>query len=153
MPTVRPALEAFVAQSIGRAAPPEIAIMAASLHERLGSGVAAIIAYGSCLRGVATSESLIDLYVLTHSATAMPIPKLAQWACGVVPPNVYYAECSYEGTVLRSKYAMLPIDQFAHWMRSDTSNPYFWARFAQPSALVYCADDTTRAKVTMAIGA
>jgi len=153
MNTDKPALESFVAQSIGRQVPAEIAAMADSLRETLGSGVAAILAYGSCLRGVAASESLIDLYVLTRLASTMPVATLAQWACAVVPPNVYYAECSQEGTVLRCKYAMLPIHQFSRWMTPETSNPYFWARFAQPSALVYCTDNTTRMKVTSAIGA
>jgi len=151
MHTGKSPLEAHIADSLARPVPREIAAMAEALRDRLGPGVAAVIAYGSCLRGVAASESLIDLYVLTRDYSDMPAAKLAQWACRLVPPNVYYAECDFEGGALRCKYAMLPLDQFADWMRPATSNPYFWARFAQPSALIYAADDAVRGKVAAAI--
>jgi hypothetical protein len=125
--------------------------MADSLREKLGPGVAAILAYGSCLRGVAAADSLIDLYVLTPSLSAMPVSKAAQLPCRFVPPNVYYAECPFEGLTLRCKYAMLPLDLFARWMSPTTANPYFWARFAQPSALIYVTDDATRSALISAI--
>lgn len=151
MQTATPSLETFVAKALDREVPREIAAMAASLRDGLGSGVVAILAYGSCLRGVAASESLIDLYVLTRSLQSMPASAMARFACRVIPPNVYYAECPFEGATLRCKYAMLPLDQFAEWMTRRTSNPYFWARFAQPSALIYAADAEVKARVIAAI--
>ena len=72
MQTATPSLETFVANALDRTVPREIAAMADSLREKLGPGVAAILAYGSCLRGVAAADSLIDLYVLTPSLSAMP---------------------------------------------------------------------------------
>ena len=153
MQTATPLLETFVANALDRTIPREIAAMAEKLRKTLGPGVAAILAYGSCLRGVAATESLIDLYVLTHSLSAMPVSKPAQVACHLVPPNVYYAECAFDGATLRCKYAMLPLDLFARWMSPETSNPYFWARFAQPSALVYTADPNTKSEVAAAISA
>ena len=125
--------------------------MADFLRAKLGNGVAAILAYGSCLRGVAATDSLIDLYVLTGSFPQCRSPRHAQSACHFVPPNVYYAECPFDGVTLRCKYAMLPLDLFAHWMAPETSNPYFWARFAQPSALVYAADGAARSAIIAAI--
>src|SRR5262249_37032352 len=110
MQTATPSLETFVAKALDREAPREIAAMAASLRDGLGSVVVAILAYGSCLRGVAASESLIDLYVLTRSLQSMPASAMARFACRVIPPNVYYAECPFEGATLRCKYAMLPLD-------------------------------------------
>jgi hypothetical protein len=151
MQSPTPSLETFVANALARPVPREIAIMAATLHEKLGSKAAAILAYGSCLRDVAVKDSLIDLYVLTPSLDAMPVPKIAQWACRIVPPNVYYAECPFEGSTLRCKYAMLPLDLFARWMTPRTSNPYFWARFAQPSALVFASDPNARSAVVAAV--
>lgn len=151
MQTATPSLETFIADALDRPVPREILSMADSLREKLGSGVAAILAYGSCLRGVAAKDSLIDLYVLTPSLSAMPASRIAQWACQVAPPNVYYAECPFEGATLRCKYAMLPLELFARWMTPATSNPYFWARFAQPSALIYAADAKAKADVTSAV--
>lgn len=151
MQTATPSLETFVANALDRPVPREILGMADCLREKLGPGVAAILAYGSCLRGVAATDSLIDLYVLTPSLSAMPASRTAQWACRFVPPNVYYAECPFEGVTLRCKYAMLPLELFARWMTPATSNPYFWARFAQPSALVYAANPTVKANAVAAI--
>jgi len=151
MQTATPSLETFVETSLARPVPREISAMADSLREKLGPGAAAILAYGSCLRGVAAQDSLIDLYVLTHSLNSMPATRIAQWACRIVPPNVYYAECPFEGTTLRCKYAMLPLELFAGSMTPATSNPYFWARFAQPSALVYASDDSTKSDVISSV--
>lgn len=151
MQTATPTLETFIAKALDREVPREIAAMAAFLRDSLGSGVVAILAYGSCLRGVAASESLIDLYVLTRSLQSMPASATARFACRVVPPNVYYAECPFDGATLRCKYAMLPLEQFAAWMTPKTSNPYFWARFAQPSALIYAADAEVKARIIAAI--
>jgi len=151
MQTATPSLEKFVTNALDRPVPREILGMADSLREKLGPGVAAVLAYGSCLRGVAATDSLIDLYVLTHSLKSMPASAIAQSACRFVPPNVYYAECPFEGATLRCKYAMLSLDLFARWMTPTTSNPYFWARFAQPSALVYAADAATRSEIISAV--
>jgi hypothetical protein len=151
MQTATPSLETFVETSLARPVPREISAMADSLREKLGPGVAAILAYGSCLRGVAAADSLIDLYVLTPSLSAMPTSIIAQWACQFVPPNVYYAECPFEGATLRCKYAMLPLDLFARWMAPAASNPYFWARFAQPCALIFAADAKAKADMVSAV--
>jgi hypothetical protein len=83
----------------------------------------------------------------------MPASAMARFACRVIPPNVYYAECPFEGATLRCKYAMLPLDQFAEWMTRRTSNPYFWAHFAQPSALIYAADAEVKALPLLIIAA
>lgn len=151
MQIATPSLETFVANALDRTIPREIAAMAEKLRETLGPGVAAILAYGSCLRGIAAAELLIDLYVLTQSLSAMPVSKAAQVACHLVPPNVYYAECPFDGATLRCKYAILPLDLFARWMSPAASNPYFWARFAQPSALVYAASPAAKSTVVRAI--
>jgi hypothetical protein len=55
------------------------------------------------------------------------------------------------GQRLRAKYALLPLRLFAKWTARETSNPYFWARFAQPSALVYARDDKTGDDVATSI--
>jgi hypothetical protein len=142
------ALAALIAQSLARPLPPEIRALAAHLlAER--RGVAAILAYGSCLRGVATSESLVDLYVLTDDLADVSPNPVSRLGCRLVPPNVHYLECDVEGRTCRAKYAVLPLALFAAWMRRD--NPYFWARFSQPAALVYAAGDGPRSAVAAAL--
>jgi hypothetical protein len=114
-------------------------------------GVAAVLAYGSCIRDASLEESLIDLYVLTRRLEDVSTSIVSRLACRLLPPNVYYAECSHAGQTLRSKFAVMTLSDFAAQMKSSTRMPYFWARFAQPSRLVYAADETCRRHVEGAI--
>lgn len=141
-------LAAIIARSLDRPVPPEIRGLASHLLAGR-SGVAAILAYGSCLRGVPTTESLVDLYVLTDDLGGVSDHLLSRLACRLVPPNVYYVECEIDGQRYRAKYAVLPLALFARWMKRD--NPYFWARFSQPAALVFAAGDKARQMTVEAI--
>ena len=125
----------FCKASLARDVPPEIHAMAVVLRLR-HPGAVAILAYGSCLRGVAAVDTLMDFYVLTENFSGVSPNIISRVACRTVPPNVYYAETELDGQRLRAKYALLPLRLFAKWMTRDISNPYFWARFAQHSALV-----------------
>jgi hypothetical protein len=141
-------LEDLVAATLAQTVAREITAMAG--HARASRGdVRAVLAYGSCLRGGATAESLIDLYVLTSDLGGVSSNGLSRLACALVPPNVYYAEMEFEGRSLRAKYAVLPLSLFAAWMTAN--NPYFWARFAQPSGLVFAASENDRRDTVAAI--
>ena len=141
-------LEELVAATLAKPVPREITGLAD--HARASHGdVRAVLAYGSCLRGAATAESLIDLYVLTGDLDGVSRNGPSRLACALVPPNVYYAEMEFEGRRTRAKYAVLPLSLFAAWMTAN--NPYFWARFAQPSALVYAASENDRRDTVAAI--
>ncbi len=140
-------LEKFCAASLARVVPAELRAMADALRKK-HHGVLAILAYGSCIRGVAVNETLMDFYVLTESLAGVSSNPLSRMACRLVPPNVYYAEI--DGG-LRAKYAVLPLPLFAKWMERKTRNPYFWARFAQPAALVFGSDDAAKAAVIAGI--
>jgi hypothetical protein len=141
------AAETLLARSLEQPVPPEIAAMASHVRSA-HDGVMAVLAYGSCLRGVATTDSLIDLYVLTRDLRGVSANVLSRLGCRLIPPNVYYAECDIGGQRYRAKYAVLPMPLFAVGM--TRSNPYFWARFAQPSALVFAADAEARRDVISA---
>ena len=141
-------LARLIAETIGKPVPPEIRVVADGARAR-HRGVAAVLAYGSCLRGIATTESLIDLYVLTDDLSGVSRNAVSRMACGLVPPNVYYIECDVAEQRYRAKYAVLPLPLFARWMTA--ANPYFWARFSQPSALVYCANEKTRSETIAAL--
>ena len=142
------ALAELISRTLDQPVPAEIRAVAA--HIASGRpGVAAILAYGSCLRGVATSDSLIDLYVLTDDLAGVSGNLVSCLACRAVPPNVYYSECDIAGERYRAKFAVLPLSLFASWMTAD--NPYFWARFSQPSALLHAASAEARQQVIAAV--
>ena len=114
-------------------------------------GVLAVLAYGSTLRDVSADESLIDLYVLTECLAGVSSNLLSRLGCALVPPNVYYGECRHGGEVYRAKYACLPLRQFEHRISKSASNPYFWARFSQPSRIVWVRDAQCRSRLITAL--
>ncbi|MGE0237809.1 MAG: hypothetical protein AB7F09_11820 [Parvibaculaceae bacterium] len=143
-------IAALVAQNLDRPLSSDIRAMAAHILKRHGTA-AAVLAYGSCLRGVSTEDSLIDLYVLTEREEDISSSRLSRLMARLVPPNVYYAETDHDGRALRAKYAVMTLDQFTGRMRPTTANPYFWARFAQPAALVHAASIDDRARIIGAV--
>ena len=54
---------------------------------------------------------------------------------------MFYLEAPWESGLLRVKYAVMSLDQFARGATTGTVQPMIWARFAQPARLVYGADD------------
>ena len=88
---------------------------------RRHSGVAAIVAYGSCLRGVSTRDSLIDLYVLVRRHQDVSSNVLLRLACRVLPPNVHFAEIGEPGERLRCKYAIMALGDFRRRMTREES--------------------------------
>ncbi len=126
-------LDLLIARNLLRPVPPEVRAIGENVARNFPN-VEAVLAYGSCLRGVSTAESLIDLYVLTADLESISRNPLARLGCALAPPNVYYSEIEFEDRTVRAKYAVLPLALFTTWMTAD--NPYFWARFSQPSALL-----------------
>jgi hypothetical protein len=143
-------VEEFCGRQLARVVPDEITAMAEVLRAR-HPGAVAILAYGSCLRGAEIADTLIDFYVLVESLCGVSGNFLSRLACAVAPPNVYYAEALVSGKQLRAKYACLPLSVFAKQMKRENGNPYFWARFSQPSALIYARDLSARTATVAAV--
>jgi hypothetical protein len=114
---------------------------------RYGAGVCAVLIYGSYLRGV--RDTLLDFYVLVDHYAAMH----SRWQAAlawVLSPNVYQVCYGERPNEARAKYALMTLGRFERAMHNDFHS-YFWARFAQPSGLLYCRNEATRARVVAAI--
>ncbi|MFW6076785.1 MAG: hypothetical protein ACOC71_03460 [Hyphomicrobiales bacterium] len=144
-------LETIVARTASAPVAAEIHALAEAMQARHEPGVAAVVAYGSSLRGVGLSDTLIDLYVLTDTEAAVSSNRLARLGCRLVPPNVHYGEAQSGPVTLRAKYAVVPLDLFARRMGPDVGNPYFWARFAQPCRIVWVRDEAVRRTILAAL--
>lgn len=144
-------LTSIIAAASDACAIPEISTLAEALHQRYGDTTLGVLAYGSCLRGVDPGDTLVDLYVLVSSYRGAHGGRIEAVANRLLPPNVYYLEHLDGARTLRSKYAVVSLDQFARRVSATTSNPYFWARFTQPCALVYARDDAARAEIHKAL--
>ena len=122
--------------------------LAAKARARHG-GVRAVLFYGSCLRRN-DDEGVLDFYVLVDSYEQAYDRKLLVWLNRLLPPNVFYLEAEANGHTVRSKYAVVEFESFIDAMRDSTLETYFWARFAQPSAIVGPTDDATRLRLAQA---
>jgi hypothetical protein len=139
-------LHSLVRSELGRAVPDAVLALVRRVRQQ-HENVRAVLAYGSALRDSAPAETLVDLYVLTESASDVSANPLSWLACRLVPPNVYYAEAFLDGQVYRAKCAVLSLSQLEAKVRPRSSNPYFWARFAQPMRLAWAANDHVKKRV------
>jgi hypothetical protein len=125
-------------------------ILVDALKTRFGSSLEAVLLYGSCLRSHEIGDGVVDFYAVVNSySEAYPERYLAvlnAW----LPPNVFFLEASAQEKKFRAKYAVVSMADFEqgtqHWF-----HPYLWARFAQPSRLLYARDETVRMRVNRAL--
>lgn len=136
-------LQAYVERALAQPVDPTVASMAEYIRDKCRN-VQAIYTYGSTLRGVPPSETLIDYYVTVSKTEDYAVGPFARLWARMAPPNVYYAEHLLDGVTIRAKYAVIPAGELWHRVRPSHANPYFWVRFCQPMRLVYAASDTAR---------
>jgi hypothetical protein len=132
-------LAARVAAAVDRAIDPVLADFAGRLGRE--AGALAVLFYGSNLR-TGSLEGVLDFYVL------LPGPgERGLW------PQVSYREWDHAGTPLRGKIATMSLAKFAQAAGGETIDTTIWARFVQPSALVWARDGDARAGVLAALEA
>ncbi|MDP5103296.1 MAG: hypothetical protein NWP98_05170 [Erythrobacter sp.] len=105
------------------------------------AGARAVVFYGSNLRTGAL-DGVLDFYILLPGDQESAI-----W------PTVSYHEHPHQGLTLRAKVATMRLVTFARAASGELSDTTIWARFVQPSALVWAADDAARSEVIAAIAA
>jgi len=107
------------------------------------AGAAAVLFYGSNLR-TGSLDGVLDFYLLTDG----PVER-GLW------PRVSYREWLHDGRTLRAKIATMNSATFAAAAAGRTLDTTIWARFVQPSALVWhrSAEDTARVGDALAAAA
>lgn len=110
---------------------PAIAEYARFLGEE--SAASAVLFYGSNLR-TGLLEGVVDFYILLPGP-----PESGMW------PRVSYREWEHEGETLRAKIATMTLAKFVEAARGETIDTTIWARFVQPSAVIWASDDGARA--------
>lgn len=116
---------------------PAVAEFARSLGDAVGAR--AVLFYGSNLR-TGSLEGVLDFYILLPGTNESAI-----W------PTVSYHERDHHGVTLRAKVATMRLATFARAAHGDLTDTTIWARFVQPSALIWAVDDTARGEVIAAI--
>ncbi len=133
------------------AVPPQVTAAARVVCADLGEAVGAVLFYGSALRDGDIKGKVIDLYALVDQYRLAYGNILPAAANRLLPPNVYYLQTAGEQNVIRIKYAVISFDQFEQQAAGKAFTPYIWARFAQPTALVYSRDQRSRQRVVGAL--
>ena len=140
-----------VAWESNKTVSPDLIPLVDSVIMRFGESVEAVMLYGSCLHSdISLNEGIVDLYVVVDSYykayQKRYLANLNTW----LAPNVFYLEIPHEGKTLRAKYAVISISDFEQgaqfWF-----HPYIWARFAQPSRLLYSRNNAVKERIHSAL--
>ena len=141
------ALRDLVAEELSQPVDPRVRAMAVAIAAKYGKAARAVLFYGSCLREKQLDGLMLDFYLIVSSYREAYGRGWLAFANRLIPPNVFYFE--HEG--LAAKYAVLSEADFHRLNGPETRSVSVWARFAQPSRLVWAKDDMARAKAIAAI--
>ena len=141
------ALEALVAEELAQPVDPRVGAMAAAIADRHGAASRAVLFYGSCLRERQLDGLMLDFYLIVSDYRVAFDKRWLALANRLVPPNVF----PFEHDGLMAKYAVLSEADFHRLNGPETRNVSVWARFAQPSRLVWAADQAARATAVKAV--
>ena len=141
-----PNLRELVAEELMLPVDPRVSDMAAAIAAKHGEASRAVLFYGSCLRQRELEGLMLDFYLIVSDYRAAYAKRWLAVANRLIPPNVFYFE--HGGMV--AKYAVLSEDDFRRECGLGARTSSVFARFAQPSRLVWAADDAAH---SMAIDA
>src|SRR5678815_153039 len=90
---------------------------------------------------------MLDFYLIVSSYSEAYGTGWLAFANRAVPPNVF----PFQHGALAAKYAVLSEADFARLNGPETRSVSVWARFAQPSRLVWAADGPARGRAVDAV--
>ena len=140
-------LRALVAEELDLPVDTRASALAAAIAAKYGNASRAVLFYGSCLRQQKLDGLMLDFYLIVSNYRSAYEKRWLAAANRLVPPNVFY----FEMDGLAAKYAVLSEADFYRLNGPETRNVSVWARFAQPSRLVWAADEEARQAVIDAV--
>jgi hypothetical protein len=143
------ALQSLVAAELDEPVDPRIAGLASAIAAQHGAAARAVLFYGSCLRESKLDGLMLDFYLIVSDYRAAYAKRWLATANRLIPPNVF--PFALDGVA--AKYAVLSVADFAALNRPEASNVSVWARFSQPTRLVWSADEASRAACIDAVAA
>jgi hypothetical protein len=137
-----PDLRTLVADELSLPVDPRVVGVAEAIAAEHGPASRAVLFYGSCLRQKQLDGLMLDFYLIVSDYRAAYPKGWLAIANRLIPPNVFYFE--HDGVA--AKYAVLTEADFRRLNGPETSSVSVWARFAQPSRLVWASDEDARAR-------
>jgi hypothetical protein len=141
------ALETLVAAELAEPVEPRVAAMAAAIAALYPGAARAVLFYGSCLREEQLDGLMLDFYLIVSDYRAAYKSRWFAFANRLIPPNVF----PFEHDGLAAKYAVLSEADFARLNGPEAGDVSVWARFAQPSRLVWASDEEARGRAVSAV--
>ena len=126
---------------------PRVAAMAAAIAAEYPGSARAVLFYGSCLRMSELDGLMLDFYLIVSDYGDAYAKGWMAAANRLIPPNVF----PFQHGGLIAKYAVLSEGDFDRLNGPETRNVSVWARFAQPSRLVWAVDDTAADRAVAAV--
>ena len=127
----------LVAEELGMPVDPRVRAMADAIAQKHGRSSRAVLFYGSCLRQKQLDGLMLDFYLIVSDYRSAYSKRWLAFANRLIPPNVFY----FEHGGLAAKYAVLSEADFGHECSPGAWTVSTAARFAQPSRLVWSADE------------
>ncbi|MGQ0559197.1 MAG: hypothetical protein ACT4OE_06385 [Sphingosinicella sp.] len=140
-------LHALVAAELAEPVDPRVTDMAAAIAGLYPAAARAVLYYGSCLRDGLGEGRMLDFYLIVSDYREAYRQRRLALANRLLPPNVF--RIAHQGLV--AKLAVLSEEDFARLSGPQAPEAAVWARFAQPSRLVWAADEAARAMVSAAV--
>lgn len=125
-------------------------LLVKKILEKYGEAVQGILFYGSCLHKGEDLDGLFDLYVLVDTYDSVNRNCVHATLNSMLPPNVFYLEAPYEQQIIRAKYAILSINDLLKGTSFTWFHSYLWARFCQPTIMVYARNTHIAERVNTA---
>ena len=140
-------LRDLVAEELSRPVDPRVADFAKVIAERHGEASRAVLFYGSCLRESQLDGLMLDFYLIVSNYRSAYDSRWLALANRMLPPNVF--PITHDG--LTAKYAVLSEADFHRLNGLETRSVSVWARFAQPSRLVWSSDVAATGRAVAAV--
>jgi hypothetical protein len=140
-------LRKLVAEELSVPVDPRVAAIGEAIARQHGKASRAVLFYGSCLREKTLEGLMLDFYLVVSDYRSAYGKRWLALANRLIPPNVFY----FEQDGLAAKYAVLSEADFRRLNGPETSSVSLWARFAQPSRLVWAANKMARDKAIDAV--
>jgi hypothetical protein len=137
----------LVAAELAEPVDPRVTAMATAIAQHYGVASRAVLFYGSCLRERELDGLMLDFYVIVSDYDAAYSKRWLARANRMIPPNVF----PFAHENLAAKYAVLSEDDFLALNQATASTVSVWARFAQPTRLVWVSDDVAKARAIDAV--
>jgi hypothetical protein len=142
-----PPLRDLVRDEVSLPVDARVTAMAQAIAAEYPGSARAVLFYGSCLRETRLDGLMLDFYLIVSDYGDAYSKRWLALANRLIPPNVF----PFQAGGLIAKYAVLSEADFDRLNSSATRNVSVWARFAQPSRLVWAVDDTARDRAIDAV--